>query len=294
MVAYRFLTGHEAPFGDRNSAPYTIIKNKWMHWCADPFPFERGGKHYIFMEEVNLWGNKGHIGYCCLEEGAYVYKCLEEPFHLSYPNVFAWGEDVYMIPETHNAKQLRLYRAVRFPEQWELDSVLLEGVDLADASFFFGNEHGTLYIEAQETQGGECSNRFFMLEMRSKKITEILPEREAYLNKRPAGNFFLADDGCVYHALQECSREYGEHMHICKVDAFDEKGLEEQACGVIKANQYKFLNAANDFERTHTLNRSDDVEVIDVYKTGTSFFYFIARCYKTFRRIAEMVNNRHY
>ncbi len=50
---------------------------------------------------------------------------LREPFHLSYPFVFQEESDMYMIPETNKASQVRLYVASRYPDRWVLARVLL-------------------------------------------------------------------------------------------------------------------------------------------------------------------------
>ena len=60
---------------------------------------------------------------------------LREPFHLSYPYVFRWRGQWYMTPETLDAGCIRLYRARRFPADWEHVAELLPGAG-ADPSPF--------------------------------------------------------------------------------------------------------------------------------------------------------------
>ena len=43
---------------------------------------------------------------------------IKEPFVLSYPYVFKWQDDYYMIPEAHTETSVRLYRATDFPYKW--------------------------------------------------------------------------------------------------------------------------------------------------------------------------------
>ena len=52
---------------------------------------------------------------------------LAEPFHLSYPYVFAWRGEYYMVPECHAAGAVRLYRAAEFPTRWVQVADLLTG-----------------------------------------------------------------------------------------------------------------------------------------------------------------------
>ena len=51
---------------------------------------------------------------------------LEREYHLSYPFVFEWEDDVYLIPESTASKRVELYRAESFPDRWSLAGVLLE------------------------------------------------------------------------------------------------------------------------------------------------------------------------
>lgn len=65
---------------------------------------------------------RGVLGCLCLSDGDTCFKeVLNENFHLSYPNVFEYDGSIYMLPETFESNQLRLYKCVSFPYKWELD-----------------------------------------------------------------------------------------------------------------------------------------------------------------------------
>ncbi len=59
---------------------------------------------------------------------------LERDHHLSYPFVFEHEGAIYMLPETGEAGRIELHRAVEFPDHWELDRVLLDGLTALDAT----------------------------------------------------------------------------------------------------------------------------------------------------------------
>lgn len=282
-VAYRFLNTVElAP--NAEVAPYTVIIPRGLYWCADPFPFEYQNRHYIFVEYYNLWKTKADLACYCLEEGGKLKIILKENFHLSYPNIFAFEDQIYMIPETHSVKQLRLYKAKVFPDQWEMDTVLLNNIDLADASFFFAEDEQYIYIEAMEDRNGSYSNRFFRLDMQNKEVREIQQSTLSFVDKRPAGNFFYTKEG-IYHALQECSQLYGEYMHICKVDSFNKGELKEHIEKRFTADMYTFENTKNIYSRTHTLNRSRNLEVIDVLNIRFSLLLVCAKIWVKIQNI---------
>ena len=136
----------ESPF---NLVPAPGVKNPVIRahdvsdvkaeYVADPFMVNTGRQWYMFFEVMNALTNQGDIGYATSQDGlSWEYKkiVLDEPFHLSYPYVFYWNGDFYMIPESAKAGAIRLYRADDFPESWSLIGNLIEG-EFADNSVFY-------------------------------------------------------------------------------------------------------------------------------------------------------------
>ena len=79
-----------------------LPRGNWQRtFCADPFLFRWQDENYVFFETMTPAG-KGIIG--CSQEirGKWIWQgvALEEPWHLSYPQVFEDGGKVYMIPES--------------------------------------------------------------------------------------------------------------------------------------------------------------------------------------------------
>lgn len=107
-------------------------------FVADPFMVCRGGRWYMFFEVLNGASGHGDIGLAVSGDGtewSYRGIVLDEPFHLSFPYVFAWNDTLYMVPESATAGAIRLYRAAAFPREWELVGELVQG-KLADSAVF--------------------------------------------------------------------------------------------------------------------------------------------------------------
>eukprot|EP00887_Chlorella_sp_A99_P000043 scaffold16.g43.t1 len=91
------------------------------NFVADPFLHigRRGALHLFFETKTNTGGGQGDIGVAeSHDSGAswrYLGLALDEPWHLSYPFVFAWRNATYMLPEGYGSGSLRLYKAERFP-----------------------------------------------------------------------------------------------------------------------------------------------------------------------------------
>src|SRR5258708_424155 len=99
-------------------------------FVADPFMMRRGGIWYMFFEVLNQATDRGEIGLATSSDGlgwTYQQIVLAESFHLSYPYVFQWQGETYMLPETLGAQAARLYRAETFPTRWSGVGSLVEG-----------------------------------------------------------------------------------------------------------------------------------------------------------------------
>jgi hypothetical protein len=112
----------------------------------------------MFFEIMNGERGKGEIGLAVSRDTRHWRYCgmvLREPFHLSYPYVFEWMDDYYMIPETFEAESIRLYKAVVFPRQWRFVKTLIEATDFVDPSivrfrdrWWLFASHGTAPLRA--------------------------------------------------------------------------------------------------------------------------------------------------
>lgn len=77
----------------------SILKSE-DNYIADPFYLKKDGIYYLFVElkgkenaDIALFTSKDGITY------SYKSIILDEPFHLSYPQVFKYEDDFYMLPE---------------------------------------------------------------------------------------------------------------------------------------------------------------------------------------------------
>ena len=74
----------------------------------------------MFFEDVDVTHRRGVISHCRLDSEGKASEprmVLERPYHLSYPFVFRWNADVFMLPETGQNNAVELYRAQEFPRR---------------------------------------------------------------------------------------------------------------------------------------------------------------------------------
>ena len=113
---------------------YKEVKNPVGRFLADPFTLEHDGCNFIFVEDLFYADNKGRISAIKVDGDKYEFLgvVLEENFHLSFPYVFSHDNKIYMIPESSQNKDIRLYKCINFPMKWKLDKVLMSDVSAAD------------------------------------------------------------------------------------------------------------------------------------------------------------------
>lgn len=116
-------------------------------FIADPFLVYEESTWYLFFEVYNNETQQGDLAVATSKNARrweYQQIVLDEPFHLSYPYVFKWHNDYYMIPESFEAGSIRLYRADNFPTQWSFVGTLLDS-GFVDPSIVFFNDKWWLF-----------------------------------------------------------------------------------------------------------------------------------------------------
>ena len=113
------------------------VKDVRAAFVADPFMIHDLNQYFMFFEVMDSTTGKASIGFATSATGSvweYQRIVLTEPFTLSYPYVFKWDDHYYMLPETHQANAVRLYRATAFPGTWDFVGSLVTGRPLNDPS----------------------------------------------------------------------------------------------------------------------------------------------------------------
>lgn len=222
------------------SEPFDPVFPPGRTGFADPFFFSHKGREWLFVEEIPC-GEKGVLSVLeRLPQGGFgpARRVLEEPFHLSYPNVFEHGGELYMLPETAGANQVRLYRAAEFPWRWELDRVLVDGVSATDATL--AHHGGRWWLFVTQRRPGGCSWDEMHLYMGSTCFGPFSPHPlnpvvADVRRARPAGRVF-SRSGRFYRPAQDCSGWYGRGLRILEITRLDETGFEEREAASLTAD----------------------------------------------------------
>ncbi|MCH4821567.1 hypothetical protein ML462_00140 [Gramella lutea] len=195
-------------------------------FIADPFLYFEENNFYIFFEHQEKKG-PAKIGLFHSNDG-YNYEfegiVIEEPFHLSFPQVFEYRNKKYILPESASINNVVLYESVDFPEKWELRDTLISNISLKDPALLVSDNLNLIVgIDDNYKQRVFKSDSLFGdweedLSFNIQKGNEI----------RPAGNFFSVE-GEWYLPFQNNTEGYGSGVSLYKLD-FDkfEKLIENQ------------------------------------------------------------------
>jgi len=216
----------ESPF---NLSPPTGLKNPVLtakdvtdvpaFFVADPFMIQEKGTWYLFFEVKNKRSDHGDIGLAVSKDGLnwnYRQIVLDEPFHLSYPYVFKWEDDYYMIPESSKDKSVRLYKADNFPTKWVFIKKILSGRSYNDSSIVFFNNFWWIFttpVKNHDTLSLYYANTLFGPWKEHPKSPVI--KGNAHI-ARPGGRL-LIDDGRLFRFAQDDKPDYGNQVHAFEI-----------------------------------------------------------------------------
>jgi hypothetical protein len=193
---------------------------------ADPFLLRYGGIWYLFFEVLNGAAGRGEVAYATSTDGlrwTYGAVVLREPFHLSYPQVFAWEDAIYMIPETRQDKSVRLYRAENFPGGWRCVGSLLHGW-FADATILRHQDRWWLFAQRGLDELLLFSSKELTGTWEAHAANPLWPGNRH--RTRPGGRM-LFHEGRVLRFAQDGWPSYGSRLCVFAVDRLSESEYAE-------------------------------------------------------------------
>ena len=188
-------------------------------FVADPFMVQHDGRWYMFFEVMNSETRRGEIGLATSDDAftwTYEQIVLNEAFHLSYPYVFEWRGEHYMIPETLSASAVWLYKADEFPTRWSKQWKLLDGAH-ADPSLLFFNDLWWLFT-CGTPYGHDELRLYFARDLDGpwKEHPRSPIVRGDKWRARPAGRI-LTLNGRAIRFAQECQPHYGTRVRAFNI-----------------------------------------------------------------------------
>ena len=261
-VGYRLHDGPGVAETGEIGDGWSVLPDDGTHFYADPFPIEYGGRRYIFVEDYPHATRRAVISVSELDARGVAgapMVVLEEPHHLSYPQVFSRDGELWMLPEGSGGGKLTLYRAERFPDRWRPAATLLEG-EISDATLL---EHeGAFWLFATDRDGGIGSTSDTLVVFTAPALTgPWTPHRQnpILIDRRRArpGGAVVEVGGRLLLPVQDGTDGYGAGLGLSEIIKLD---ADEVVLGDPLA-----ISGRGDFPypQIHTLNRNGSLEVID-------------------------------
>lgn len=251
---------------DNTTEEFRFLPHNDRAWYADPFVFVRDDEYYVFMEV--LMKDKGYAGIGCskLTDGV-----LSEPKvvidygrHLSFPFVFEYNGETYLVPESCSEKKLKLFHCIRFPDEWEEVYYISDERGFYDPVLF--SVGGKSYLFASEPTQDIYGSRLYMFELESGTLTpEILSEKiisDDYKNSRNGGKI-ISKNGKFIRVAQDCSKkEYGRAVVFMEIDNISD--YSEHQIRQIEPKDIRTTPHIKGKLGLHTYNRAQELDVIDI------------------------------
>ena len=190
------------------------ITGSKTRFLADPFLYYENGFYYIFFEHQMKEG-PAKIALLSSEDGlnySFQGNVIEELTHLSFPQVFKYREDHYLIPESASINQVIIYKAVNFPFNWKISDTLIKNIKLKDPAILLSDSLNMITgIDENWNQRVYRSDSLFG-NWKEDKYFKVRKGDEI----RPAGNFFEVNDEW-YIPFQNNREGYGTGVSLYKL-----------------------------------------------------------------------------
>ena len=180
---------------------YNTIKPSFINNNIDKFgaadPFIVGD--WIFCE---LWDKKGYIGVSKIQEVLDFKPVLIEDYHLSFPSVFKYNNEWFMIPESYQDNHIKLYKSTSFPYKWDFVKNIFD-LDAIDSMVFNFKNKWYIFTTSQS------NNKTYILQTDNFPSGPWTLHKENLLNgKRGGGTIFTWNNQLIFPIQPSDTQEY--------------------------------------------------------------------------------------
>ncbi|KAL8233686.1 hypothetical protein R6Q59_019786 [Mikania micrantha] len=231
------------------------------NFVADPFLYVQGDVLYLFFETKNSITMQGDIGVARSTDNGASWEpmgvVLDEEWHLSYPYVFDYNNQIYMMPEGSKKGDLRLYRAVEFPLKWKLEKIILKRplidsviIEYQSRYWLFGSDHSRISTNKNGELEIWYSNTPFGPWKQHKKNPVYNTNKQS--GARNGGRPFVYN-GNMYRLGQDDGETYGRRVRVFRIEVLTPYKYKEVEVDLGIVNPTKGRNAWNG-ARSHHLD----------------------------------------
>lgn len=266
---YRWYVGYQFTNDWKSSVlrKSIIIKNPINRFLADPFVFNHNNKTILFVEDFNFKSNKGVISAYEIDRKGYkeIGVALEEKFHLSYPFLIKHKNDIFMIPESAQSQDIRIYKCLEFPLKWELKKILMKNISSADTNIIQFNNKYWMFTNIDTSKTGDHSSELHIFYSDNLITTDWKPHKNnpVIFDSKQArnGGAICSENNEIYRVFQRQGFDmYGSSLGISKITTLNKDEYKEEIITTIEPKFFKNIKG------THSFSYDSNVLAIDFVK----------------------------
>lgn len=227
---------------------------------ADPFALRRDGREWVFYERLDHAEGRGFlVARELLADGfGDEHVVLRAPHHLSYPFVLEHEGELWLVPESHEAGEVALWRCRSFPGEWERITTLLPGFRGIDSTlthhacrwWMFTSEHGNGHDRRLHVFHAEHLTGPWRAHAQN-------PVKHDARSVRGAGTPFV-HAGELYRPAQDCSRIHEERITLNRIVELTPERFHEETVRILDP-----LGTGPYPHKLHTLSAAGNRTLLD-------------------------------
>jgi hypothetical protein len=199
----------------------TFIEAPRGHFFADPFLVDVNGQRICLVEDFDTTLERACITAIRIHD-AKTYEILgpiiREPFHLSFPFPLTFQDRLFVVPESADARQIRMYECTEFPDTWELNSVLMDDVEAYDTQIFPVEDRWSLLTTLIPTGMRDIDSRLSEFEATAPIAQQWMASSPLPIHVDPVGSrnagFIEHPEGVIRAAQASTMSTYGSGLRI--------------------------------------------------------------------------------
>lgn len=263
-IAYRVDKTDEI-FDSFSKTPFMYVSFPKGFWGADPFLLKRNGKIFVYCEYTNEKKSKSFISYKELypiEEKEW-HVAYEFEGHTSYPCIFEYNDELFMIPETTFDNTIKVLKYEN--NKWKKYSCIKKEINAPDTTFLTIGAKPFVFVYEVFSRNKRTLHLCELDDKLTSIIDDVAVKFYSVPDGRPGGNCFSKDNK-LYRVTQPGIRNYGEKISIFEF-TFDGKMYDEIKVAEILPRDLLFEQKEK-ILGVHTFNKLENIEVIDVLIKG--------------------------
>lgn len=263
------------------------LEFKWIpiddkaRFLADPFIIRKSnGEVILFCEDFHYMEQYGKISVFILNdqfEPLHGKVILDTGSHLSYPAVYQFDGQYFIIPESGMAKELVAHEFNLETLNIVSSRVIYKDEALLDATIL-AKENDYWILATHRGTGSNSELYLYHAENWQGDYQQIgqNPVANDLSGSRPAGHFFEVD-GKIYRPTQNSSEYYGKSIIIKELEVITKSEFREKTKKELNPDVKSRYNIA-----IHTINFSNGVIVVDGLR----------RYFNPFKQLVYMLQKR--